>query len=181
MKAFWYSVWASGSLRHHILRRGMRDVFLLSWGRYVSMETTDQQVVLLGDLLARDNLDIPHILLESFTKEHKVNLSPSFTWGAGDQVIGSLLKTGVDWYIPLRKGQLSGKGFSVMMRPCHRPSSPPPSPNGCAHATNLSLSAWIKYNAIYYVRSKGHNEELKCRFYLIKMHYYELIERMACV
>ena len=51
--------------------------------------------MLLGNLLTRDNLDITHMLAEGFTKEHIVNLGPSFVRGVGDQVIGLLFKTGV--------------------------------------------------------------------------------------
>ena len=51
------------------------------------MEIIDQQVVLLG-FIARDNFDTHHMLVECFIKEHKINLSPSFTQGVGDQVIG---------------------------------------------------------------------------------------------
>ena len=61
----------------------------------VSTEITYQQVVLLGDLLARDNLNIPHMFAEDFPKEHIVNLSPTFTRSEGDQVIGSLFETGI--------------------------------------------------------------------------------------
>ena len=50
----------------------------------VSMEITDQQVALLGDILAKEHFDISHMLTEGFTKEYKVNLSPFSAWGAGD-------------------------------------------------------------------------------------------------
>ena len=41
------------------------------------MEITDQQMVFLGGLCDRDNLDISHMNLEGFMKEHMANLSPS--------------------------------------------------------------------------------------------------------
>ena len=75
-------------------------------GSDVSTEITDQQVVLLGDLLTRDNLDIPHKLAECFTKGHRVNLSSSFTRGLGDQVIGSLFETGFADYQVAENGKL---------------------------------------------------------------------------
>ena len=55
-------------------------------------------------LLARNNLDIPHMLAEGFTKEHKVNLSPFFARGLGDQVIESLFETG------FANGRIAGHG-----------------------------------------------------------------------
>ena len=54
------------------------DEFLLCWGRDDRREISDQQGVLVGDLLARDNLDISHMLAEGLIKEHivRVFLSP---------------------------------------------------------------------------------------------------------
>ena len=72
-----------------------RDIFFLRIERDVSMEITDQKLAFIGCLLVRDNLDISHMLVEAFMKEHISNLSPSFALGEGDQVIGSLFKTGV--------------------------------------------------------------------------------------
>ena len=71
MKAFWYSAWVSGSLRHQVLTRGTN---FFVWRRNVSTEITDQQVVLLDNLLTRDNLDISHMLAEGFMKEHIIDL-----------------------------------------------------------------------------------------------------------
>ena len=67
----WLSLWLPEAPSPQV-----RNKFLLNGRRDVSIEITDQQVVLLGNLLARDDLDIAHMLAEGFTKEHMVNLSP---------------------------------------------------------------------------------------------------------
>ena len=117
-------------------------VLWLSWGArsvavtggIVSMEITDQSVVLLGDLLPRDNLDISHMLAEGFAKKHKDNLSPSFTLGEGKQVIGLLFKKGV------ADDQVAGFGSnlspSVFLVPLPWPSCTPSYPS-------LDLPTWL--------------------------------------
>ena len=45
----------------------------------VSMQITNQLVLLFGDLLTRYNLDISHKLAEGFTNKYIINLSTCFT------------------------------------------------------------------------------------------------------
>ena len=51
--------------------------------------------MLLGDILARDNLGISHMLVKGFLEERIVNLNLSFARGEGDQLTGLLFKIGV--------------------------------------------------------------------------------------
>ena len=94
-------------------------------------------LALLGDLLARDNHDILHMLAEGFTKDHIVNLNPSFAWGEGDQLIVSIFKTGVADDQVVGHGKLSNLSPSpyvfIIPQPC-----PPHTPSYSA----LDLPTW---------------------------------------
>ena len=63
-------------------------------------------MVLIREILARDDLDISYMLAEGFTKECIVNLRACFAWGEVDQVIGSHFKTSVANYQVAGHGKL---------------------------------------------------------------------------
>ena len=91
--SYWYSNLACCFPKHQDPMQGMWD--FLSVGGDAGTEITDQQVLLSGDLRDRQNLDITHMLAESFSNEHVVELSTHSTWRKGNQVNGSLIGTDV--------------------------------------------------------------------------------------
>ena len=97
----WISAFSRSLLSHRCYsiasNRLCNDSLLILWLSLWSSElpglqteTTDQQVVLRGDLLVRYNLDITHMLAEGFSKQHIIDLRKR-----SDKVIRLLFKTDV--------------------------------------------------------------------------------------